>query len=233
MDETRASPLIRQRALDLPPPPPRLNREQFLLGESNVSALKMLDDWARAGEQRLVICGPASAGKTHLARIAAEQIGARAISAYNLDPETTTASAIALVIDDVEQCGSPRDLLAAIESVSAAGGRLILVGRGAPVEWARGLKDLETRLNAATRIALEEPDEALLKAVMMKLFSDRQLCVSEEVVVYAAARLPKTLAAAEAFVAGMDAASLEAGKGVGRVLAREVVANLSEAPADA
>ncbi|NWG93159.1 MAG: hypothetical protein HXY21_11745 [Parvularculaceae bacterium] len=232
-DETKAVAAVRQMALDWPPPAPRLSREQFLLGVSNVAALRMLDDWARTGDQLLAVCGPASAGKTHLARIAAEQIGAQMISANTLGSQTAGAPKSSLVIDDLEHCGAPLDLLALIEGVSLGGGRLVLVGRGAPIEWARGFKDLETRLNAATRIALVEPDEALLKAVMAKLFSDRQLRAADDVIEYAAARLPKTFAAAEAFVAGMDAASLEAGTGIGRALAREVVANLSEAPADA
>ena len=134
---------------------------------------------------------------------------------------------------DVGVVAAPGDILSLVERARSEGKRAALAGEGAPVEWARGLKDLETRLNAALRITLDEPDEALLRAVIAKLFADRQLRAAPSVVDYAVRHLPKTFAAGQAFVGALDAASIEKGAPIGLKLAREVVANLSEAASDA
>ncbi len=224
----------RQFVLDLPARPPKLSRETFVVGESNAAALKTAEDWAASSERLLVVSGPKAAGKTHLARIISALIGAAYVELTDREEANPFDSVSQhLTVDGLEKCAEPHLILGTVEALPANGGRLVLVGRGRPADWARGLKDLQTRLNAAARIDLVEPDEALLKAVMKKLFADRQLRASAALVDFAAAQLPKTFDAIRRFVDGIDAASLERGRSVGLLLAHEVVANLSEAPSDA
>lgn len=209
-----AAPLTRQIALELPSTPPRLTRGAFVVSGSNEGALRTLDAWKRTSETLLVICGPQGSGKTHLASILAR--------------EASEAGECVTIRDGVPEGAPAEDILREIEKAREGGGRIVLAGRGDPKNWAAGLKDLETRLNAAPRITLVEPDEALLRAVIAKVFNDRQLRAPEAIADYAAPRLPKTFAAAQAFVAALDALSIEKGQPVGLKLAREAVANLSE-----
>lgn len=211
-----AIPIARQTVLDLPASPPRLTREAFLVSAANDAALATLEGWKKSAEPLLILCGPAGAGKTHLA----------GILAY----ETRDAAAPVSIADDADRRFSAGDLLAAIEDARARGERLVLAGRDDPRDWAGGLKDLETRLAGAPRITLVEPDEALLRAVILKLFRDRQLRASDAIADYAVQHLPKTFAAAQCFVGALDAASIEKGKPISVKLAREIVANLSEEP---
>jgi chromosomal replication initiation ATPase DnaA len=216
----------RQIVLDLPASPPRMTRDSYVVSSSNEGAVRTIEAWIASPERLLVVCGPAGSGKTHLARILAAETGARMIPAARLDAVGPIGGA--LILDDIDRAANPAGVLALASEALAGGGRLVLVGRGEPRDWAGGLRDLETRLNAATRIDLVEPDEALLKAVILKLFSDRQLRASEAIAAYAAARIGKTFAAADNFVTGLDASSIEAGEGIGIKLARRVIANLSE-----
>ena len=48
------------------------------------------------------------------------------------------------------------------------------------------------------------PDDALLRAVLVKLFADRQLAVDESLVGYVAPRIERSFAAARAVVARLD-----------------------------
>lgn len=205
------SSAARQFALGLAPPPARLAREDFVLAESNAAALDTLLRWSGANEPLLVIAGPAGSGKTHLLNILA-----------GLMREGVDAA-----IDDAHRIDA-RALLALVEGAREKGERLALAGEGDPLDWAQGLRDLETRVSAGTRIDLAEPDEALLQAVILKLLRDRQLRAAPELASYATARLPKTFAAARTFVAALDAASIAEGSPVGLRLARTVIANLSE-----
>ncbi|HZB91710.1 MAG TPA: DnaA/Hda family protein, partial [Stellaceae bacterium] len=88
------------------------------------------------------------------------------------------------------------------------GGHLLVVARLAPARWKLGLADLRSRLLAAPAVAVAAPDEALLGALLVKLFADRQLSVSEEVLAFLALHLERSFAAAQRAVAALDAAAL-------------------------
>lgn len=205
-----------------------MTRDNFVVAASNEAALSMLASWIRSSEPLLAICGPAGAGKTHLGRILSEEIAADYLRAEDADRAPPGANP--LVLDNVDKVQAQPALLSLVFAAINGGRRLVLIGRGEPRDWAAGQKDLETRLNAAMRIDLAEPDEALLRAVIAKLFRDRQLRVGEAIADYAAPRIGKTFAAANAFVAALDAASIEGGEPIGQKLARAVIANHSEAP---
>ena len=53
------------------------------------------------------------------------------------------------------------------------------------------------------------PDDELLRAVLVKLFTDRQLRVKEEVIAYLLTRMERSLAAARALVALIDHVALQ------------------------
>ncbi len=204
---------MRQIAFGLEPPAPRRSRKDFVVASTNEHALATLDRWRGSIEPLLVIAGPPQSGKSHLLHILSEEAGADV-----------------RLLDDVNGHGDPRALLSLVEDMREKGERLALAGRGDPADWAQGLRDLQSRLAAATRIDLVEPDDALLQAVILKLLKDRQLRAPPELAAYASARLPRTCAAASSFVAALDAASIAEGAPIGLKLARTVIANLSEEP---
>ncbi|MEX0645580.1 MAG: hypothetical protein WD076_09730, partial [Parvularculaceae bacterium] len=178
----------------------------------------------------LAICGPAGAGKTHLAHILAGENGASVFDARDIASLSSDIGRLA-VVDNIDKCADPKRLLALIEERRTKGAKLALAGRGRPADWAEGLKDLATRLEAMTRATLEEPDEALLRAVIGRRFAERQWRTGEGVADYAAPRLPRTFAAAAAFVDAIGAAAIADRAPINVTLARKVLAELSEARA--
>ena len=52
---------------------------------------------------------------------------------------------------------------------------VLMTARTAPATWRVELPDLASRLRAIPTVELHAPDDALLRAVMVKLFADRQL----------------------------------------------------------
>ncbi len=71
-------------------------------------------------------------------------------------------------------------------------------------------------------VTLEAPDDALLRAVLIKLFADRQLAVDENLIGYLVARMERSFAAAGSMVAALDREALRQQRPVTRALAGEL-----------
>jgi chromosomal replication initiation ATPase DnaA len=93
----------------------------------------------------------------------------------------------------------------------------------APRDWGLHLPDLLSRMQAAPLTRLEAPDDALLSAVLIKLFADRQIVVPASLIPYLVARMPRTIGAARSLVAVLDARALQAGRPITRALAAELL----------
>jgi len=209
-----------QLVLPLPQRPPRFDRDAFLIAPTNDAAWRAGQAWLASEEPSLIICGPEGSGKTHLATILSSDDGVF----FDWREATTSVPGEAKVIVlDALPADDPKRFLSVIEDLTNAGRRLILAGRGHPGEWAMGLKDLRTRLEAIPRANLDQPDEALLRAVLTKGFSDRQVNIDAAVVEYAAPRLPRTFAAAREFVEVADAEAARRKKKITIALAKEVI----------
>jgi chromosomal replication initiation ATPase DnaA len=100
---------------------------------------------------------------------------------------------------------------------------LLLAAREPPARWAIRLADLRSRLLAAPAVAVEAPDDALLGAVMVKLFADRQLRISEDLIAYLLPRIERSFAAAREIVATLDEAALASQRAVTVRLARDIL----------
>ncbi len=216
-----------QYSLGLAPPPARLARRDFVVAESNRAAFENLFLWHASAEPLLIIAGPPASGKTHLLNILAGMAGCSVEAAHSI-ADLRPGAGDFRIVDGIGRGLASIDLLLLVERARENGARLALAGDGPPLTWAKGMRDLETRLGAAARIDLVEPDEALLQAVIIKLLGDRQLRAGADLASYATARLPKTFEAATAFVAALDACSIAEGAPIGLRLARTVIANLSE-----
>ena len=96
-----------------------------------------------------------------------------------------------------------------------------------PDLWGLATPDLVSRLRLAPLLRLEAPDEALLRAVLVKLFVDRQLVVESNVVDYLVLRLDRSLGAARQLVDALDRASLADHRRITRPVAAETLAALS------
>jgi chromosomal replication initiation ATPase DnaA len=199
-------------------------REDFMPAPCNHAALAWLERWPDWPAPALVLHGPPGCGKSHLARIWAAQSGAR-----RLDPGALAGFGeaelppAAVVFDPAEPLADELALLRFYNRLREQGGHLLLVGRRPAAAWQIRLPDLASRLRAAPAVAIGAPDDALLAALLVKLFDDRQLAVSEGVISYLVRHMERSFAAARAVVAALDRHSLRDRRPVTVALARTVL----------
>jgi chromosomal replication initiation ATPase DnaA len=71
-------------------------------------------------------------------------------------------------------------------------------------------------------VALDAPDDSLLRAVLVKLFADRQVVVDEALVTYLMSRMERSCGAARKAVSDLDAEALRRKRPLTRALAAEI-----------
>lgn len=201
-----------QLGFDLPSKP-ALGRADFLVAPSNAVAVAMIENWQSWSGGKLVLAGPDGSGKTHLAHAWAAMSDAQVIPATTLaTADVPTLSQGCVAVEDVPQIAGDRNAETALFHLHnltiAEGNALLLTGRGEPHHWALDLPDLASRIAATQTATLDAPDDALLAAVLVKLFSDRQIMPKADVIPYLLKRIERSFAAAQATVALLDAASL-------------------------
>jgi len=99
----------------------------------------------------------------------------------------------------------------------------VLTARTWPDAWGLVTKDLLSRLRLAPAVEIGEPDDALIRAVLVKLFFDRQLVVDASVIEYLALRIERSLDAARGIVDSLDREALAQGRPVTRPMAAAVL----------
>jgi chromosomal replication initiation ATPase DnaA len=215
----------KQLAFDLPLDP-RFGREDFLVSPSNEQAYGHIESWPDWPDTILVLRGPRGSGKSHLASIWATTARAWTIDAFEVTEDRVPhlISNGALVIEDADR--SERDEAALFHLLNLARERrafVLLTCETPPERWGLRTPDLISRLRLAPGVELDAPDDALLKAVLVKLFVDRQLVVDTTVVDYIALRIERSLSRAAEIVAALDREALSRGRRISRPIAAAVL----------
>jgi chromosomal replication initiation ATPase DnaA len=202
------------------------SREDFLHGPCNAAALTLIERWPDWTGPALLLLGPEGSGKSHLAGIWAANSGARFLAARALAPALVPPALAtgALVIEDLAPGQfDERALFHLLNLAHEERAFVLITARGAPAGWQLAIVDLASRLKALPVAALTAPDDALLRAVLVKLFADRQLAVDESLVGYLAKRIERSLAAARKTVAVLDQEAMRQKRPLTRALAAEML----------
>src|SRR5207244_4295451 len=173
-----------QLSLDLPYRT-ALGRSDFLVSDSNATAVGWIDRWPDWPSGVLMLHGPPGCGKTHLVHLWRDRTPAvilpgEALAEARL-PHLLAESRHRIAIDDADRAPE-RALLHLHNSCLECRGSLLITARRPPGSWTVALGDLRSRLRAALAVGIGVPDDALLSGVLIKHFADRQLRVAPEVI---------------------------------------------------
>jgi chromosomal replication initiation ATPase DnaA len=190
-----------------------LGREDFLVSPGNRDAVAWLDAWPDWPTPGLVVVGPAASGKSHLAEVWRAHSGAVRLSAAEIAGREAPAllqEGRNAVVEDADGGVDQESLLHLYNEIAERRGHILLTARQTVPGWGLTLADLRSRVAALPSVALGQPDDELIQAVLVKLFADRQLRVDPDLVAYLAPRVERSLATVAKVVAALDAAALAA-----------------------
>ncbi|MCB8873792.1 DnaA ATPase domain-containing protein [Acidisoma silvae] len=207
---------------------PRFRVEDFIAAPSNEEAQAWLARTAHWPAGRLALYGEAGCGKTHLLQLWAERNGALLLDGPLLRRLPELAGSPAIAIDDADAAPDETTLLHLMNLAAEMRRPLLLVGRTPPARWRVTLPDLASRLRAMTAVAVKPAEDPLLRALLARLLSDRQLVLGESLQDWLLARLPRHPAALREAAARLDRQALAAGGRVTRAMAASLVETIEE-----
>ncbi len=127
-----------------------------------------------------------------------------------------------MLLDDADRGVSEEDLFH-LFNLAAPDHGLLLTSRRDIRTWPRTLADLRSRLAAVPTVRIGAPDDAVLAAVLTRLFRERNIEPPDDVVAYLLRRIERSVGAARDVVHRIDEAAAAERRDITRALAREIV----------
>jgi chromosomal replication initiation ATPase DnaA len=205
------------------------SRTDFLISDSNAVAIGWIDRWPDWPARALALHGPAGCGKTHLLHLWCAQTAGVIVPGQMLNEELVahlvSERRHRIAVDNADRA-CELALLYLYNFCMEARGYLLVAARQSPASRTVVLPDLDSRLRAVLAIKIGLPDDALLGAVLVKHFADRQLRVAPEVIAYLLTHMERSFAAAAEMASQLDRVSLRDRRAITVPLARQLVSEL-------
>lgn len=220
-------------------PCPSLDREDFLVAPCNVEAAQMIDNWPDWPFFAVCIYGEEGCGKTHLANVFANNVSVRNNYPYRIPtikakdirldtPHKLFARHRCLIVEDLTAKINNEAMFHLYNLYRNEGGNILFTSQLAPARLHFQLPDLRSRMNIVPSIEIKAPDDELLSCLLVKLFMDRQITVSPELINYIIANMQRSFSFARKIVAEIDRISLSRKRAVTLPIVKEAFDILAE-----
>ena len=197
-----------------------LGVEDYIVTDSNNYAFDLIVKMVKGEINFGLISGPPYSGKTHLSKILIKN--ASNYKALYIDRDYQNildkfeSSDILILenIDKVKYDKSEQDLFHIINLVKESNKKLLMTSRKSISEIDLSLEDLKSRLNSIIEAKIKEPDDQLMKLILIKIFNDKQLKINPNVIDFLMSRLVRSYESINLFIEKIDKFSLERGKNI-------------------
>lgn len=197
-------------------------REDFFVCDCNKDAIRWIDSFPNWPSSMLLIFGPASSGKTHLANIFTSNI----YSARNLTYDDIHLLPQKFAIEDIDDTGVNEEVLFHIYNDAIQQSKNILFTAKAMPFW--HLNDLKTRMNTIPTVHIGLPDDMMMMSLILKGLSERQLDIHSDVMDYILKHIERSFAAAFRFVELAQNMSLAQKHPITVPLAKQVIEQMQQ-----
>ena len=200
--------------------------QDFFVSSNNFSAYKLIEDWPDWPGKWLNIFGASGSGKTHLAKILEKKIKKiRLVDAINLNDQVVQDlnDCDCLIIDNFDNNINEK-LFYSILNQSKQLENYILINSEISVKNIKfNLKDLMSRLNSFLFIGIELPTDDLLKVIISKTLSDKQISLNPKISDYIINNVDRSYEKMFKFLRDIDELSLSTGKSININLIKKVL----------
>jgi ATPase involved in DNA replication initiation len=187
------------------------NEHDFYLSKSNSNAFNLINRWPDWDKKILNISGEKFSGKSHLANIFKLKSKAFLIKGNEIDNSIFKSIKLheSIIIDDFEQCNE-EEILYSIFNLIDQDSKYLLINSLKPInEIKYKLPDLTSRSKNCLYALIENPDDELLFAIILKNFSDRQIKIEKKIINFIISRIDRSYRKIDEFIYKIDELSLK------------------------
>tara|TARA_Y100001936_G_C16016343_1_gene636696 strand:+ start:603 stop:1283 length:681 start_codon:yes stop_codon:yes gene_type:complete len=206
-----------------------LNREDFLVNDRNKSAVEFIDNFYKKPIKLGILIGPKGCGKTHLVNVLCNSLKGidwSFLSSENKDIYNIFNKNDVIIIEDINNFNSKQkeEFLFHSINLSREFNKSLLLTSSLKVSKLNfKTLDLVSRLEAMNTAFIEEPDDTLMEALIIKLFNDRQLLVKPSTVNFLMQRIERSYLGISEIIELIDKVSLSQKKSVSVKLIKTLI----------
>tara|TARA_Y100000590_G_scaffold449725_1_gene588317 strand:- start:3574 stop:4242 length:669 start_codon:yes stop_codon:yes gene_type:complete len=204
-------------------------KQDFYVSENNFSAFKLIESWPNWPSRLVNIFGPAGCGKTHLINILKSKIQSKLILAKDVNTETLTQYKIkeCLIIDDFDNNIKENILYSIINLAFQDNKYLIINSKVSLKKFKIKLDDLKSRFTSFFEIGINLPTDDMIRVILTKNFSDKQIEISEKNIEYILKNIERSYEKINSFSNSIDGLSLAKARPINLQLIKKVLNELS------
>ena len=199
--------------------------EDFYVSINNFEAYKLIESWPKWSSKFINIFGPSGCGKTHLANIFNKKINSLFVKASNLNDESLLAiKAKECLIIDEYQNNIEEKLFYSVLNQSHLSNQSIIINSLKPIQsFDVKLNDLKSRFSSFVNIGIDLPTDELIKVMITKNFSDKQVKIDIKLLEYILKNIDRSYKSIFDLIDKLDNFSLSTGKSININLIKKVL----------
>ena len=199
--------------------------EDFFVSSSNFEAYKLIETWPKWSSRNINIYGPSGCGKSHLANILKKKINSFFINASDISNNSLALIKLkeCLIIDNYEN-NIEENLLYTIINQTHQSNQYVIINSDQPISSLEiKLEDLKSILNSFSKITIDLPTDDLIKVVLTKNFSDKQIQIDNKLIDFILKHINRSYEDIFNFIKKIDELSLSTGKSININLIKKVL----------
>ena len=203
--------------------------QDFYVAKNNFTAFKLIESWPNWPGRFVNIFGPKGCGKTHLANVLMSKIQCVLMPANKVNEEILERykTKECLIIDDFEN-NIDESLLYSVINMAFQDNKYLIIS--SPISLKKfkiKLKDLNSRFTSFTDIGIDLPTDDLLRVILTKNFSDKQIQISSKNIDYILKNIDRSYEKVNSFANSIDNLSLVKAKPITLQLIKNVLEKIN------
>ena len=201
------------------------NYDDFYVSKSNYFAFQLIEKWPKWVKNILNIYGEKFSGKTHLSNIFLSKNKGFKINEKEINEDVYKKIKLYenIIIDDFDNKCDEK-LMYSIFNLVDQDNKYLIINSINPInEINYKLNDLKSRSKNCLFAKIDNPDDELMFAIILKSFSDRQIQVDKKLIDFIIKRIDRSYSKIVDFIYKVDELSLKKKKAIDLKIIKQIL----------
>ncbi len=202
-----------------------LNPNDFFVSSSNYYAYQLINSWPKWEKKIINICGEKYSGKSHLSNIFIERFKGKIIYANTINNETLNSLKTYenIVLENFNK-NINENLIYSLFNLMDQDNKYLVINSQTPInEIDFRLNDLKSRLRNCLIAKIQNPDDEMIYALIVKNFADRQISLDKKLIDFIIKRIDRSYGKIFEFIYKIDEISLKKKKSINLNIIKETL----------